>query len=257
MSDFDPSRYGQAPQFNVASGLALARSLLEAAPSKPQKSISKAISKLEEAREQLQQAWQKIAPSASSKVSAKEADRQLDRSWALFHNRLQAYSELPSERYPDAERAGELLLILFPDGLKFLRLPYREEWAESEKRLQQIENEHLAKDLNKLCGKEFLSEVEQMHQVYGGVLGVTKVQSTPSPSVSLLEPLRQLSQAIGSYSRKVAALVDEDDPTSIEEAKQALLPIDVLRAKPNSRAKSVPTEAAEPVAEPTTDSPSL
>ncbi len=58
-------------------------------------------------------------------------------------------------------------MALFREGLSFLKLPYHEEWAEREKRLQRIDAEGLCKDLDALAGKDFLDAVRGAHERYG------------------------------------------------------------------------------------------
>ncbi len=49
-----------------------------------------------------------------------------------------------------AARASQLRATLFPDGRRFLNLPYDRQWAASERRLHLIDTEHLAADLDAL-----------------------------------------------------------------------------------------------------------
>lgn len=89
-----------------------------------------------------------------------------------------------------APRATVLLQTLFPTGLDFLKLPYAEEWAESERRLAMIKRDGLASELEALAGKPYLPAVKKAHTAYGAALGITDKKAATVDAVRVVEPLR-------------------------------------------------------------------
>ncbi len=228
MSDaFDPTPYTRAPLLNVASAVTLGTALLVAMPKKPEPRLAKAGKRLRAAVVSLQQAWVE-SDAATAHGDPRPADQAIDNSYANLFARLQAYASLDPEVHPKATRAAELISILFPTGLTFLKLPYVEEWAESKKRLDRIESDDLAKDLDALAGKEFLGEVRRLHERYGEALGVTKVRG-PAEAASIGEPLRKVAEAVVHYATQIAGLYDPDEPSTLDIVRTALAPIDELR----------------------------
>jgi hypothetical protein len=158
--------------------------------------------------------------------------------------RVESYSWLPADECPDAARAAALLTLLFSDGLGFLKLPYNEEWSESEKRLRLVDQDKLAGDIDRIAGPEFLEEVRRAHALYGKALGMTG-GVTVADEVNLAAPLRKLQQAIVSYGIKLIASANDEDPDSIAVVRAALAPIDAHRAAMSRR--TAPGEAPVPV----------
>ncbi len=128
-----------------------------------------------------------------------------------------------------------MLGLLFPDGLMFLLLPFNNEWAESEKRLQMIDADGLAADIDAIASPEFLQQVRQAHKVYGRVLGITQ----PSASIQAparAENLRTLRQAMSRYVFSVLSTVSDQDTANV--ARDALRPISKLREDLSARRPS-------------------
>jgi hypothetical protein len=156
---------------------------------------------------------------------------RIDTAWSLLLDRLAAYAWLPADDFPKAARARELIEALSPKEREWLKLPLTAEWSESEKRLNRIDREGLAADINALAGPEFLVEVRRAHEAFGTALRVTQ-PPLEATNVDLAEPLRALARAIARYSLVIASTVDHD-PTSLAAARKALEPIELL-AKPDS-----------------------
>jgi len=153
--------------------------------------------------------------------------------WSALHARLEAYASLPAPHWPRAARAAELLASLFPDGLSFLSLPYSDEWAEGEKRLERIALGGLARDLDELAGMEFLAEVKRAQQRYGEVLALRKGSDRKLPG-DLTDPLRALGRAVSNYALQVIA-TNDGSAASIHSIRQTLKPIDDMRSAVSSR----------------------
>ncbi len=240
---FDASPYVRPPILNVASAVGLSRALLAALPKDAPAAVRKAARKLRARARTLQDAWRE-AESLAKAEDPRPADQAIDGAWAALRARLDAWASLDAGAFPRATRAAELSAALFPDGLGFLALPYAEEWAESQRRLQRIDAEDLAKDLDALAGKDFLEAVRAAHARYGQAIGVTAARK--GETRSLAEPLREASRAVVAYALQVVAAAQEadDEPTATRWLR-ALRPIDDHRADQARRAKSK-GQAAEP-----------
>lgn len=237
---FDASLYTRPPQLNVASAVGLGTQLLVAMPKKPTASVHKAAKRLRTSILALQKAWGEAHGKAAAE-DPRPADHAIDNAWSNCYQRLEAYANLPLERHPKAARAGELLAILFPDGLAFLKLPYEQEWAESEKRLDRIAKDKLEKELALFAGEEFVSELKHAHARYGAALGTTTKKEPAADPTRLVEPLRAATNAITFYTTQLAATVDPEEPETASAARISLAPVDELRqgrARRASRAGS-------------------
>jgi len=225
--DFDPTPYLRPPMIDVASGVALGVALLSAMPRSAPDGVRKAATKLRMATVGLQDAWSWSERSATP-GEKRMADIAIDNAWSSLHSRLTAYATLPQTRWPRSPRAAEIVSVVFPDGLAFLSLPYADEWAEGERRLQRINEGGLAPDIDELAGVEFLAEVRQAQARYGEVLALAKPEAA-KPGPDLTDPLRALGRAVGAYALQVIAMAD-GTPASLRVIRQILKPIDDQRA---------------------------
>ncbi len=238
---FDPSAYVRKPVINVASGFALGCALVAACPKAAPADVKRAVRKLRSAVVNLQQEWLK-RDKTKPKTDRRGADRRLDNAWGALFGRLESYARLPADEYPDAARAAELLTAMFSDGLGFVKLPYEQEWAESDKRLRLVETNKLAGDIDRVAGPMFLAEVRRAHELYGKALGVTEAVATYEEA-SLAGPLRAVQDAVVGYALRLIATAEEDDPSSVAMVRAALAPLDAHRAAQGRRA----VEADNPV----------
>jgi len=221
----DPSRYLNPPRVGVRSGISLGRMLLAAVPSEPPPNIAAAAEQLERTVDELAERWSaKVTRRGTEDV--RPYDHHLDRAWSTVERGLARYATLGHE-HPDRERAAELHQVLFPSGLGFVKLPYIEQHAESELRVQLIAAEGLRDDLDRLVGTLFIDDLLAAHQAYGTILEITVATEQP-PSVLLAAPLRALTRAISSYALQVLAFAGLD-PEQGPVAQRALEPIEVLR----------------------------
>ena len=255
--DFDPTQYVRAPMIDVPSGVALGVALLTALPTPTPDNVLNAANKVRQETVALQLAWGK-SDSGGAPPDRRKADMRVDNAWGILLDRLEAYSLLPGAGFPRAPRARELVDIISPSNREWLNFAYGAEWAESTKRIERIEADGLAHDINELAGPEFLSEVQEAHTAYGIALGVTK-PAHDTPEVNLAEPLRSLARAIGRYGIAVVGMVN-DDPESVAVVRKALRPIDSFREglARRIRAGGAAVEGAPEVpASPTTPVPEI
>ncbi|MCK6551344.1 hypothetical protein L6R52_36250 [Myxococcota bacterium] len=170
-NEIDVSLYFQLPIYDVPGGLALAKSLEATSSKRLPPHCRERLAEMKAAAEDLSAVWRANAVQA---VDKRPADAALDAIWGAIHARLSAYAALPVEDYPAAAKAFEVKERLFPDGLGFLKLAYVEEWAESDKRMRQIDDQKLEGPLERLVGRDFVEQLGRAHATYGPVLGITR-----------------------------------------------------------------------------------
>ncbi len=242
--EIDPQNYTQLPRLDVATATALTTSLISAMPPKMPSHVKAVAKVMVAAKDELLASWRnEPTPTVSDR---RPADLAVDRAWAACHSRMKSFASLPADIYPEAGRAAELVRQIFPEGLTFLKLPYNQEWAESEKRLQMIDAKKLGAEIDEIAGKRFLAEVRRTHAIYGDVLGITK-RSAEAQAPIRAEGLRKLRRAMSRYVFSVLAHADDEQTT--DAARAALRPIDEVRAAGAARRASPPSEQQSPPTE--------
>lgn len=248
---FDPDLYASVPTRTPRASLGLARALITAASTEPDPALTKRIAKIRKAAKLLQTSWVDAGRPTPASQDVRAVDVTVDRRWSALRSRLEGCVQLDDEDH--APRATKLMQTLFPTGLDFLRLPYAEEWAESERRLVLIKTDGLKAELAELVGARYLTALEEAHAAYGAALGITNKKAAAPDPARVLEPLRKLHAAIASYVRAVVGAVDEDDEDSVMAAQEQLEPI--VRARRPRGAGGVETE--EPIEAPVPEGPAV
>ena len=242
---FDPAPYSNAPRMSLESGIALARALVAACPKTMPARIHKAAQKLAQHTDNAQA---KLALRQTALGSISEEDKRLvdqagDGSWGALRGRLLAYAMLPAAEYPDAKRAGELVVILFgDDGLSFLTESYPVQWTTADTILKRVDDAGLSPDIDRIAGPEFLDNIRKRHAKYGAMVQSILIK-TNQIHVDLAAEVRALGHAIVAYSTKVCAHVEDDDPNTITDARAALQPIDLHREAIANASQTAPTPA--------------
>jgi hypothetical protein len=231
-SSLDVPTYVRPPRLGVASGLSLSKLLLLKVPKKPGPGVIMAAKALAAAVVSTETAWRTQGRGKPPR-NARSADVRVDRAHSTVHGRLAHYEILGAD-HSERVRSGELLVRLYPSGLDFIKLPWIEEHAESERRVQIIEEEELREDLERLVGEAFVEELFEAHAAYGVALGITEPSEEPAPVVSMIEPLRVLVQAISDYALQVLAF-GKLDAKNVAAAQRALAPIDAFRLAASRR----------------------
>jgi hypothetical protein len=248
---FDPDLYTTTPSRSAAATLGLARGLISAAPSRPPASLSRRLARLRTHAELLQLCWIDAGRPIDT-TDIRKLDVVLDRRWGALRGRLESCVQLGDDDH--APRAEVLLATLFPTGLDFLKLPYAEEWAQSERRLVLIATDELDDELEDLCGELYLPLLREAHAAYGEALGITKRKDAPAEVARVIEPLKQLKSTIASYARGVIGTMNEDDPESVAATQRQLEPI--LRARRAAASgEATSEEPADPVEAPLPELP--
>lgn len=243
----NPALYAHAPKMTVEGGITLCRVVASACPSSMNASVKKAAKRMSEIAEAAQFAYtmRRKAMNKGTTDDARPVDHNADASWSCLRSRLQAYSLLPPNIYPDAIRAGEILVILFGDqGLSFLTESYPEQYTIADSVLRRIDEENMAGDIDRIAGKEFLENVRTHHVAYGKMVQAV-LQREEAITEDLNEHVRAMGQALVYYATKVIAFIDPEQPATIAAARLALRPIDAFREATERRATN-PSPQASP-----------
>jgi len=243
---FDPSLYATVPTRTPAGTLSLARGLLSAASVETDERLTRRVAKLRKAAKLLQATWVEAGRPAAAGEDPRPFDATLDRCWSALRTRLEGCVQLGDDDY--APRATVMISTLFPTGLDFLKLPYAEEWAESERRLAMIKTDGLASEVEELAGAPYLPAIKKAHSAYGTVLGITDKKATVTATARVVGPLRELQAAIGAYVRAVVGQVEEDDEESVAAAQGQLEPVVRARRTRGTAEVEEPIEAPVPEA---------
>lgn len=243
VDDLDPLSYLRLPRLDVANAISLGKMLLAVVPKDTSSTAKKAAKRMHASVEALEGAWrQRVRLEELS--DPRPVDRKLDVCWSALHERIAAWEAL-DEHADKQARASEVVKLLFPDGLAFLKLPYVAEHAESQRRLDVIEERKLGATIDALAGKEFRLAVQDAHEAYGEALGITKAGVEQPDAPALDEPLRKLTAAIAAYNVQLLAHA-EDDASVVASVRRALRPVDKFREAQGRRGSGVPADAPPP-----------
>ena len=211
--------YLTLPNLDSSALLALVEALRQLAPDLPGSEPGKA---------RLEEGYQGLFESRNLQGEAKLDKRQLDSgfdcSWHSLRDLLELFIAIKSYQPELAAKAQEVKALLFGDeGLRFAKLPYREEWIESKLRLERITPEVEA-TLEALGGSPVLAAVRQAHRELGESLGLvgTPIEKTVRPD--LREPMLEMRKAIHYYTMGLLYLaVDETSEAKVKAALQPIL----------------------------------
>jgi hypothetical protein len=160
---------------------------------------------------------------------ARAADRALDDAWGAFQSWLLGWTRLPDKAHPLIADARALYMALFPKGLQFLTLEFKDEWNESQQRLDHLKEARLDEIVDQMGGGAFLMTLAYCHRAYGDVLQITRPQNADAidPDALVRRALDASHMALRDYVAQVAATVRRTDNDSIEMAGLLLLPLSV------------------------------
>jgi hypothetical protein len=200
---FTPESLVALPALKSSAMLALLSALDSAAKAEPKLSaaIVESLAELRVASAGLQRAFFASGRSASP-VDSRPADERVDRAWGAFASWLSGWSELEGEARAPAARA--LYAAVFSDGLQFLALKFREEWAESASKLALLNEPANKRVVLELGGAPFLTELAAAQQQYGLALGITKALPTSAESPELRAHFDRARAALRDYVLVVA-----------------------------------------------------
>jgi hypothetical protein len=200
---FDPGDLVSLPVLDATGAVALGHKLvtrakqqLLAAP------VERSLRRLREAHEVLQDAtYARLEPVA--RVDRRKAHSAEAAAFSALHRWLDVWAQLPEaiggEKTIEARR---IMAALFADGLKFLQLRYDAGWTEADDRVRWLEeaDEWFAEQ----GAMELLEFLRSTHEKYGEVLGITRSQVIPAPTL-VREPLLGFCDRLREYVVQVTA----------------------------------------------------
>jgi hypothetical protein len=246
-SDIDLTPYTGAVRFGAQHGIVLASQLAVAAPPDITPGEQRALDLMGKKAKRVQKvlvARGKAAPGGLRPVLS-----ALDAAYGGIYARLTSAAKLPAGFGDIAARAAAVLDAVLADGLGFLVNDAETKYAESERRLQVIEEKGLAAEIDRAAGAGFLDALKGAHAALAEALGMG---ATPVhfARTELLDAVTELAQSVGDYGLQVAAQVDRYDAASVARFRAAMMPIDRFRA--DRAASAGEHEDGEAVAEPGT-----
>jgi hypothetical protein len=148
----------------------------------------------------------------------------VDGAWRSFFNWTDSLTGMAKGSFPEQDKMLSLKATVFKDGLSFIILAFREEWTQSETRLQAIADGGFEPLIEQLGGGPFLKNLKAAHAHYGEVLGIKapiKVEENP-----IIRPrFLKLLSAIKSYVLKAVAYADPEEAGSEMLSSALLLPL--------------------------------
>ncbi|HEU4404933.1 MAG TPA: hypothetical protein VFS43_06535 [Polyangiaceae bacterium] len=188
------------------------------------------------------------APKADSGAAA-AADLRLDTAWAAFFLCLQGWAKLPAEgpTAEPAEIARQFIDVLYPQGLSFTQAPYKIEWAESQARLDWLDEPANAGRVKALGAELFVAEIRGAYEGYGEALQIT-ARRAEAKAVTVREPFENLVTALRRYVLSVSAYANEadGDPAAIALAETLLAPLAAWQSPGGRKGKGKGEPAEEP-----------
>jgi len=233
---FEPDSVVQLPALDALAARTLGSAVLAAAAGKTLPGpIAEAVAEVQAAVEALKAVAVQRLP--NSDPLARAADITLDAAWSALSGLLGAWSRVPDHDH--AQMAATLREQLFPDGLRFTHLPFRLEWAESDTRLQMIDERGFAAQIEQLGGTIALTQIRQAHAHYGDVLSVTA--QPDNPGLGLREAKNAVMKALRLFVVRVMASVRPQDPASADLASSLLAPIETWEHTAPAKPAAAPT----------------
>ena len=221
---FSPLDLVTVPRTSAASAMALGTALVTAARQEPDlpARFARPLERLESECEALRTSRRQQAAAREFDANAVgKADQLLDGAWSGLHSFLVGWTKLSAtpEGVDQGARARAVLGRVFPAGLRFLNLPYRDQWAESQTKLDRLAEPSVAEHVTSLGGDAFVRAIELAHAKYGEALHVTKRKAEARVQIKVREPIERVLDAVRRYVVHVAAHVDEREG---DPAAQAL-----------------------------------
>lgn len=202
----------QLPRMSATDAIALGTVIVAQAEASPELTpgMERSLDRLRRGLRNLEESVrQRIEAAGLEPTITRRADRRLDASWSGTHQWVSAWLRLP-EPSPQTAVAQEIHDALFADGVRFVQFRFREQWVESQARLDLIAERELDGHFRQLGGERFLEVLRATHADYGVALGLT------TPSTDEAQSLQERRQAflteLRRYVIQVSAHADPDEP---------------------------------------------
>ena len=193
-------------------------------------------------------------PAPMEKQIAKQADFALDAVYTGIFHWTYGISKISNDVAPGvAAKANAIAAAFFPDGLRFTKQAYQLQWADSQTRVDFLEERKLESLFNDLGGSFFVKALRLAHENYGKALGITE----DAPHEEYAEIRAAVAVFTNALSRYVAELTEYANAGGENEAEVFDRLLRPLRDRPRSRflangPASLPheTETPHPFTEP-------
>jgi hypothetical protein len=229
LQSFRPQDFIHLPPLGEAGTLTLVDELTEVArktpkvPSTVNASLTRLLEAIEEVKKQIaarERAGSRLDP------RARAADRALDDAWGAMQSWLLGWTKLPDHAHPSIPDARALYAALFPKGLQFLTLDFKDEWTESQNRIDQLVQHKLDAVIVALGGAAFFETVKTTHKAYGEALHITEgTSNVPDPDALVRHALEGTHMALREYVAQIAATVRRNEKDSVDLAAVLLAPL--------------------------------
>lgn len=154
---------------------------------------------------------------------ARAADRALDDAWGALQCWLLGWTRLAETAHARLPEIRALYAALFPRGLAFLTLEFKDQWTESQKRLDFLAETRQGVLFEELGGRAFLASVRAAHKAYGEALHLLPDAVDPDAGVRLA--LGQTHAALREYVALLGAAVRVAEPGAFARAAALLEPL--------------------------------
>lgn len=157
-------------------------------------------------------------------AAAAEADLALDTNWGALHSFLEGWTRVSSRlSAAQSERARALLEGVFPEGLRFLTLPYKLEWAETMRRLDRLGDPDYAEHVKALGAERFVEAIGESFEAYGAALRMSERKAEAKTASKVREPLDRFLAALRGYVLHAATHASAGGEGSPEQELAAAL----------------------------------
>ncbi len=239
----DRSVYATAPRISLSAGIGLLEQLIAAsAHGSPavQASAANLKKRLRNARKVHQEAAQAVTkPRGSGDL---ELDHRADRLLAAIKMHLDAWALV--EEAAESQRASDLLVLLFPNGMAFTKAPFAEQDVEMQRMLAVIKDADVGASLAELVSPKILAVFKKVAKEYAAMVNEMG-QFLPS-EVFARDEVNAVQTAIVRHASRILGELDDDDPQSVESTRALLAPIDNLRTRTASKRAASPAPAPTP-----------
>ncbi len=239
----DFSEYARPPRLDAAGGVLLAIRLIRSMPADATPLERDVLNRVRDAAIEVQRIAKlrdRLRPQ-----NLRATDRRFDGAWAALHGQLSAMTRLLDTE--EGREAEALMTTLFTDGLAFVQGTYEEQWYESKRRLDRIDEEALEPRIAALVHASLLPRVREAHAALGDGLGVGAEPVAIPSGDELAEALRRLAREVAAYARALAAFVDEEDEAAVTRFRAALAAIEIHRDNTRQTGGSDPEPTEDPI----------
>ena len=166
-----------------------------------------------------------IQPRAEEDTEEKRrADRALDNAWRALNQWLGALVLMPSDSLPHWEKLQMLYNLLFSDGMTFINISYREQWAESDTRLSAVAEGAYDTAIAESGGAPLFDHLKAAHETYGNVLGISAAKASKA-SPAIRETYLVLLDTVRAFIVKAVAWADPEEPGSEALSDRLIAPL--------------------------------